>query len=298
MDRLELYRIFVAVVETQGFSRAADRLGRPRSSVSAAVMDLEARLGAKLLHRTTRVVAPTAEGAAFYERALLLLAEAEDLEGMFRRSAEQVQGRVRVDVPERVARRLLVPALGGFLEAHPEISVDLGATDRAVDLVAERVDCALRVGTPPETGASARRIGEIGLINVAAPSYLARFGEPRIPTDLARHHVAAYASPTTGRVEKWSWMEEGRECELATPNRVTVNSAEAQIACALAGLGVIQIPAYDVREHLAAGELVEFMPEARAAPMPLSLLFPHSKRPPRRVTLFADWLEGVLRLAL
>lgn len=297
MDRLDLYRIFVVVAETGGFSRAADRLRRPRSSVSAAVMELEARLGAKLLNRTTRVVALTAEGEAFRERARALLAEAEDLESLFRPSAKQAQGRVRVSAPGRVASRILAPALGGFLEAHPGISVDLGATDRAVDLIGERVDCALRVGERPEAGATARLLGEMALINVAAPGYLARFGRPEAPADLAAHRIVAYASPTTGRVEDWSWEEKGATREFSAPCRVTVDGAEAQIACALAGLGLIQIPAYDVRAHLEAGELVEVLPQARAAALPMFLLFPRHERPPRRVALFADWFEGLMRRA-
>ncbi len=294
MDRIYLYRIFTRVIETRSFTRAADTLQMPRSSVSTAIADLEARLGARLLNRTTRVVAPTDEGMEFHERCLAFLAEAEEMEGMFRASSRRIEGRIRVDMPGRIGRLIVAPALPGFLARWPGIRVELGMTDRAVDLVGERVDLALRVGPLADSGLHARRIGEIALVNVASPGYLAEYGTPLAPDDLDRHWQVAYASPSTGRVTDWEWQEGGRTRTRPVPWRVSANSAEGYIACALAGMGLIQFPAFDMTCHLAAGELVEVMPAHRPEPMPMHLLFPAAPRP-RRLTAFADWLEELLR---
>ncbi|ONA07103.1 LysR family transcriptional regulator [Burkholderia pseudomallei] len=295
MDRIDLFRVFARVVECANFTRAADTLGMPRSSVSAAIQELEGRVGARLLHRTTRKVTPTQDGAALYERCLRLIADVEETENLFRHSIVGPSGTLRVDMPGRIGRLIVAPALPEFLERYPQISVELGVTDRAVNLIEERVDCVLRVGTLSDSGLVARAIGDLPLINVASPAYLARHGVPRTPADLERHRLVNYASPSNGRVAPWEWVEGDEVKRIALRARVTVNSAEAYIACCLAGLGLIQIPAYDVNAHLRAGELVEVLPDHRAAPMPMTLLYPHRQHLSRRFQVFAEWLEALLR---
>ncbi|RZZ87577.1 LysR family transcriptional regulator [Pseudoxanthomonas winnipegensis] len=298
MDRIDLFRIFVRVVEVASFTRAADTLGMPRSSVSAAVAELEGRIGVRLLHRTTRKVAPTQDGAAFYERCLRVIADVEETEALFRQGKTKPSGKLRVDVPGRIGRLIIAPALGGFLDEYPEIDISLGVTDRAVDLVEERVDCVVRVGPLSDSGLIARTLGTLPLINVASPAYLARHGTPHAPEDLGSHWAIHYASPSSARVEPWEWMEGDTPKTLHVPGRVTVNNAEACIACCLAGLGLIQIPAYDVRDALRAGTLVEVMPGHRAAPLPMTLLYPHRQHLSRRVQVFADWVERLLKEAI
>lgn len=298
MDRIDLFRIFARIVECSSFTRAADMLGVPRSSVSAAVQELEGRVGARLLHRTTRRVSPTEDGAAFYERCRRVIADVEDTENLFRQTDAQPSGRLRIDVPGRIGRLVVAPALPGFLDRYPRIDIDLGVTDRAVDLVEHRVDCVLRVGPLGDSGLIARPIGRLPLINVASPGYLTRHGTPQSPGDLGDHWAVNYASPSSGRVEDWEWMENGALRTMSLRGRVTVNSAEAYIACCLAGLGLIQIPAYDVRRYLEAGELAEVMPGHRAEPMPMTLLYPHRQHLSRRLQVFADWLEDLLRRQL
>lgn len=295
MDRIDLFRVFARVVECANFTRAADTLGMPRSSVSAAIQELEGRVGARLLHRTTRKVTPTQDGAALYERCLRLIADVEETENLFRHSIVGPSGTLRVDMPGRIGRLIVAPALPEFLERYPQISVELGVTDRAVNLIEERVDCVLRVGTLSDSGLVARAIGDLPLINVASPAYLAHHGVPRTPADLERHRLVNYASPSNGRVAPWEWVEGDEVKRVALRARVTVNSAEAYIACCLAGLGLIQIPAYDVNAHLRAGELVEVLPDHRAAPMPMTLLYPHRQHLSRRFQVFAEWLEALLR---
>lgn len=295
MDRIDLFRIFARVVETASFTRAADGLGLPRSSVSVAVQELEARVGARLLHRTTRKVSPTQDGEAFYERCLRVIADVEETENLFRHDGEALSGRIRVDVPGRIGRLIVAPALPDFLDAHPGIDIELGVTDRAVDLVGEGVDCALRVGPLSDSGLIARAIGPLPLVNVASPAYLERHGTPRHPAELGGHRAVNYASPSTGRVEAWEWRENGALRSRALGGRVTVNNAEAAIACCLAGLGLIQIPAYDVRAHIAAGELVEVMPACRADPLPMHILYPHRQHLSRRLQSFTAWLAALMR---
>ena len=295
MDRIDLFRIFARVAECGSFTRAANALDVPRSSVSAAVRDLECRVGARLLHRTTRRVSPTQDGIAFYERCIRVIAEVDETESLFRESAVSPSGKIRLDVPGRIGRMIIAPALPEFLERYPDIDIDLGVTDRAVDLIAANLDCVLRVGPLGDSGLIARRLGELPLINVASPAYLARYGIPRHPSELATHQAVNYASPSTGRLEPWEWIEGGERHAMPLRSRVTVNSAEVYIACCLAGLGLIQIPAYDVKRQLDAGLLIEVMPDHRAESMPMTLLYPHRQHLSRRLQVFADWLASLLR---
>lgn len=298
MDRIDLFRIFARVVECASFTRAADMLGMPRSSVSAAIQELEIRMGARLLNRTTRRVTPTQDGLVFHERCLRVIAEIEDVEGLFRESRSGPGGLLRIDVPSRIGRLVVAPALPAFLSLYPDIEVSLGMTDRAVNLVEENIDCAVRVGAPADSRLIGRSIGVLPLINVASPAYLVEHGIPLHPQDLGGHKAVRYASPSTGRIEDWEWTEGAALRTLAIKGSVIVNSAEAYIACCLAGLGLIQIPAYDVKTHLAAGELVEVMPGHRAEPMAMSLLYLHRRHRSRRLTVFVDWLEELLKREL
>jgi len=295
MDRIDLFRVFARVVECANFTRAAQTLGMPRSSVSAAIQELENRVGTRLLNRTTRKVTTTQDGAALYERCLRLIADMEETENLFREASFTPGGTVRVDMPERIGRLIVAPALPAFLDAWPQIDIELGTTDRAVDLVEARIDCALRVGKLGDSGLIARPLGALTLINVASPAWLARHGVPHRPGDLASHAPIGYASPSSGRLAPWEWVDGDTVRTLETRARVTVNNAEAYIACCLAGLGLIQIPAYDVETHIRAGELIEVLPQYRAAPMPVTLLYPHRQHLSRRFQVFADWLANLVK---
>ena len=297
MDRIDLFRVFVRVVETSSFTQAANTLGMPRSSVSTSVAELEARLGTRLLHRTTRKVVPTPDGVVFYERCLRVIADIEETESLFQQDTRPT-GALRVDVPGRIGRLIVLPALPDFFAQFPDINVTLGVTDRAVDLIEQSVDCVLRVGPLQDSGLIAHTIGALPLINVASPAYLTQHGIPLTPQDLTAHWEVHYASPTTGVVEPWEYSADGGVQKLSLRGRLTVNNAEAYIAGCLAGLGLIQVPAYDVRAHLAAGELVEVLPGYRAESLPMTLLYPHRRHLSRRVRVFAEWLETLLRQTL
>lgn len=294
MDRLDALRIFLRIAETGSFTKAAADLQMPRSTLSTALQELEARIGTRLLHRTTRRVTLTSDGGAFYERGLRLVADFEETESLFREGSARPHGRLKVDAPGRVVRHVIAPALPDFFARYPEIELELGATDRAVDLVQENVDLAIRVGELGDSSLIARSLGHLELVNCASPDYLATHGTPATLADLAKHFAVNYASSFTGRIDPWEYQEGGERRTLELRSLVTVNNAESYIACCLAGLGLIQIPAYDVREELAAGRLVEVLPAWRAAPMPLTLLYPHRRHLSRRLRVFADWVSELL----
>lgn len=297
MDRFDQYRVFAQVAEMGSFIKAAHVLEVPRASVSAAVQQLEAQLGVRLLHRTTRQVRLTADGEQLLERVRPLLADVEDIDQLFQASQRQASGRLAVDVPSRIARRLIAPALPGLLRRHPRLQLVLGSSDRAIDLVQEGVDCAVRVGILHDSSLVVRPLGRIALVNCASRAYLQEHGEPLRPADLpGTYWAVGYASPTSGRELPWEYLaDDGSQQLLDVPSRVVVNNAESYIACCLAGLGLIQIPRFDVQHLLDTGELVEVMPAHRAAPMPVSLLYPHRRQRSRRLTVFQDWLEALLR---
>lgn len=296
MDRLDRYRIFMQVAEMGSFIKAAHALDLPRATVSAAVQQLEEQVGARLLHRTTRQVSLTADGGQLLERVRPLLSEAEDVEQMFLARTRQATGRLHVDVPSRIARRLLAPALPTLMRRHPGLQLVLGSSDRAIDLVQEGVDCAVRVGTLHDSSLVVRPLGGIALINCASPAYLREHGLPEQPRDLLHGHWSVgYASPRTGRELPWEWNGEDGPQTLAVPSRVVVNNAESYIACCRAGLGLIQIPRYDVQHLLDTGELAEVLPAHRAAPMPVALLYPHRRQRSRRLAVFIEWFEALMR---
>ncbi|GAJ30582.1 LysR family transcriptional regulator [Acidomonas methanolica] len=294
MDRLDLFRIFTRVVETTSFTRAAASLNLPRSTVSTAIRDLEFRLGTRLLARTTRHVVPTTDGTTFYAQCLRLIADVEEVEGLFRRDGMALHGVVRVDLPGRLGRLVVAPALPDFLDRHPGLEIELGMTDRAINLVEEGADCVVRVGVVQQAGLIARPLPELPVLSVASPAYLARHGVPRVPDDLRAHQAVHYASPSSGRVEPWEWTENAVTQTLDLPGRVTVNSAEGLIACCLAGIGMVQIPAYDAAPLIREGALVEILPDYRPEPLPVTLLYPHRRLLAPRVRSFADWLHRLL----
>ncbi|MCB2253141.1 LysR family transcriptional regulator [Pseudomonas chlororaphis] len=295
MDKLEQYRVFIQVAEMGSFIKAAHALELPRATVSAAVQQLETALATRLLHRTTRQVQLTADGAILLERARLLLSDAVELEQLFHTRQQDVFGRLNIDVPSRIARRLIAPALPRLFARYPGLKLALGSTDRAIDLVQEGVDCAIRVGALRDSSLIVRRLGHLALINCASPAYLAEHGEPQTPGDLADGHwMVGYGAPSTGREQPWEYRADGRELELGLPSRVIVNNAENYIACCRAGLGLMQIPRFDVQYLLERGELVEVLPDYRPAPMAISALYPNRNHRSRRLNAFVEWFETLL----
>jgi len=292
MDRLQAMEVFVRVAELGSFSKAAEQLGLPAATVTNAIQALEKRLGARLLQRTTRKVSLTDDGIAYLERCQRLLAEFQDVDNLFDR--EQPQGMVRVDLPERLAHKRVIPALPDFFARYPDIRIKLNASDRFVDLVAEGVDCVVRVGQLSDSTLVARRIGAMEQVTCASAEYLERHGRPQTLADLSRHVMVNYFSSRTGRELPWEYMQGGELKTLKLPGLVSVASSEAYQACCVAGLGLIQVPRSGIEELLAQGVLEEVLPDFRPPPLPVSIVYSHNRHLSPRVRVFVDWLAEVL----
>jgi LysR family transcriptional regulator for bpeEF and oprC len=296
MDRLRAMEVFTRVVETGSFTAAAHALRLPKASASTLVQALETRLGVKLLHRTTRRVSATPEGALFYDEASRLLRELGDLESGLARATASPRGRLRVDAPAAAGRQVIAPALPAFLARHPGLTVELGASDRLVDLLAEGIDCVIRGGDVHDESLVARRLGELPVVTCAAPRYLAARGTPGSPDALDGHVFVNFFSSKTGRVFEVDWQKGDRTVERRAPHLVAANDAETWIALAVAGLGLVQTPCGPaVRRHVEQGDLVLLFPDWRPAPLPLTVLYPRTRHLPARVRVFIDWVVELYR---
>lgn len=293
MNKLELLKTFVRVSELSSFTQAADSLGLPRSTVSDQVQALEELLGTRLLQRTTRKVQATQDGLLLYERSRELLAQVDELEALFRQDATALVGRIRVDMPTVLARKVVLPRLGEFAGRHPGLELEVSSTDRRVDLVREGFDLVLRVGPVLDNALVARSLGAFPMVNVASRGYLEVHGTPHSLADLARHRLVHYLSVLGGRPPGFEYLVGGKVHHLPMAGAVTVNNAEAYSAACLGGLGIIQVPVHGVREYLHSGELVALLPDHPAPPLEATLLYAH-RRLPRRVRAFMEWLEAVV----
>ncbi len=295
MDRIDQLRSFLRVAELGSFTGAADSLGLPKASVSLAVQRLEAEVGVQLLHRTTRRVQLSADGAQFQQRARDLLDDLEELQGMFRRDTSQLKGRLRVDMSSGLARQLVIPHLPAFLDGHPGLEIELSGTDRRVDLVREGFDCVLRVGLLDDNTLVARPLGVMHIVNCASPAYLAARGTPQDLADLASHALVHYVGTLGQRSPGFEYHDGQRYRSLPMRGAVTVNSGEGYSAAALAGLGIIQVPLLGARHALASGELVQILPQCVAESMPVTLLYAQRRHLPRRVAAFMDWVTALIQ---
>lgn len=292
MDRLRAMTVFARIVEARSFSKAAESLNLPRSAVTATVQRLESHLQAKLLQRTTRRVAPTPEGEEYYRRCVEILAAVDNADEALRGlGGQQPRGLLRVDMPGALARNVVLPRLGEFREAYPAIELMLSITNRVADLAQEGIDCALRVGQLYDSTLVGRPLGQMRFLTCASPGYLARRGTPRSIDELAAHDLVVYFSGRTGRPLDWDFVVGKDVVKVDAKGTVGVNDADANVLCGLAGCGLIQAGAYQVREHLAQSRLVEVLAQWRPAPMPVSLMYRDSRLAPPRVRAFSEWVR-------
>jgi DNA-binding transcriptional LysR family regulator len=291
MDQLAAMRAFVRVVEAGTFTRAAASLKTPKPTITKLIQLLEAHVHTKLLNRTTRRVTVTPDGAAYYERVVRLLADVDELDGSMAKSQASPKGRLRIDVSGALAVLVIIPALPDFHARYPDIQIDLGVTDRPVDLVGENVDCVVRGGELTDQSLVARRIGELDFITCAAPSYLARYGEPLHPTEVERsHYLVSYFHAGSGRPYPPNFTANGERYEAAARYIVSVNDGNAYVAAALAGLGIIQAPTFMVREHLEQGALRPVLAGWTAETMPLHVVYPPNRHLSNKLRIFVDWI--------
>lgn len=293
MDRFNAMRVFTRIVELGGFAKAADSLQLPRASVTILIKQLEAHLGVQLLQRTTRQVSPTLDGAAYYQRCVSLLTDLEETEAVFSTSRRNPRGTLRVDMPAGIGRFIVIPALPEFTERYPQINLEIGLNDRTVDLIREGVDCVVRGGLALDESLVARPLVMMHQVTCASPGYLQRFGVPQTMAELAGHQIVEYVSSTTGKRFGLEFQLGTELREVDLPKRIAVNSADGYLAACEAGYGLVQTPYYHVARQLAAGSLVEVLPQLQPPTLALTALYPPHRQLSTRVRVFVDWLVAL-----
>jgi DNA-binding transcriptional LysR family regulator len=288
MDSLSGFTFFVQVAETRSFVAAGRLLGVSASAVGKSVARLEEKLGVRLFHRSTRSVTLTAEGTLFLERSRRILAEIEAAELELSQATSAPRGRLRVSLP--LVSPLLLPVLGEFMLAYPEIELDLDFTDRLVDVIEEGFDAVVRTGEPVDSRLSARQLGTFELMLVASPDYLARRGTPTCPADLLEHTCLHYRFPHSGKLETWPLRQAAGEPELDLPTSMICNNIETRLCFALLGRGIACLPDFSIREPLADGRLRRVLPDHAERTGVFHVLWPASKHASPKVRALVDFL--------
>jgi len=296
VDRFDAMQAFARVVEAGSFTKAAATLHMSKTTVTQLVQQLEARLRVKLLNRTTRQVNVTADGAAYYERVVRLLADVDDAETSLSSATLQPRGRLRVDVPSPFARVILVPALLQFHGRYPDIQLDMGVSDRMVDLIGDNVDCVVRGGPITDQSLIARHAGDLGLSAYAAPAYLARAGTPVHPQELegTHHRIVGFLSSRTGKLLPYVMHRGAETIEVQGRHILSVDDGNAYLAAGLAGLGILWLPDYLAQEHHTRGELVPVFEDWSFDPMPMYVAFPPHRHVSAKLRVFIDWIVELL----
>ena len=294
MDRFDAMRAFARVVEAGSFTRAAQTLHMSKTTVTQLIQQLEARLRVKLLHRTTRRLGVTPDGAVYYERVIRLLADMEDAENSLSSATMTPRGRLRVDMPSPLARLLLVPALPAFHARYPDIQFDMGVSDRVVDLIGDNVDCVVRGGEINDQSLIARHVGDLQIGVYVAPSYVERLGAPAHPRELENtdHRIVGFLSSRTGKVDPLVLHGESERIEITGNYVLAVDDGNAYLE---AGLGVIALPVYMAAAHQACGALIPLFEDWRIDPMPLYLAFPPNRHVNAKLRVFIDWIVELMQ---
>jgi len=290
MNKLQAMEVFVHVVDTGSFTRAADQMQLPKATVSTLIQTLETTLAVKLLNRTTRQINVTADGAAYYERCLRILSDVHDAEESLSRNRASPSGRLRVDAPTAMSRDMIVPALPDFFERYPDIELQLGCSDRQIDLIEESVDCAVRGGNLNDSTLIARRVGVMGFVTCASTAYLNRFGRPTHPSDLERHRCINFFSSKTGKLYAWDFNRDGERIEINPPGLISVNDSNAYLAAGMAGLGILQMGESAIRPYIASGQFEVLLPDWSTDPLPVHVVYPQNRHLSAKVRVFVEWI--------
>jgi LysR family transcriptional regulator, regulator for bpeEF and oprC len=290
LNKLQAMQVFARVVETGGMTAAADSLQMPKATVSTLIQQLEASLGVKLLNRTTRSVAVTTDGAAYYPRCVAILGQIQDTEESLTRRHASPSGRLRVEVPTLMARLIIVPALPTFFAAFPNIDLQLGCSEGRADLIEEGIDCALWSGELEDSTLIARRVGQLYFGTCASPDYLVRHGQPRHPDELSAHVCINHFSPRTGKHSDWVFAKDGVRVQTALRGLVALDDENSYVAAAEAGLGIAQIPAFVLKDAIERGSLELVLGDWFPEPAPLSVVYPQNRHLSSKIRVFVDWL--------
>lgn len=296
MDRFDAMRAFVRVVEAGSFTKAADTLHMSKTTVTHLVQQLEARLRVRLLNRTTRRINVTPDGIAYYERVTRLLADMDDAETSLSSASVAPRGRLRVDVPTPFARLILIPALPAFLARYPDIQLDMGVSDRTVDIIGENVDCVVRGGEPTDQSMVARRVAALSLGVFASPGYLALAGTPAHPAELenSHHRIVGFSWGRAGNLYPLAMHRDGETVNVQSRYALAVDDGNAYLAAGVAGLGIMWLPRYMANAHLERGELVTLFEGWRLDPMPLYIAYPPNRHVSAKLRVFMDWVAELM----
>ncbi|MEA3122872.1 MAG: LysR family transcriptional regulator, regulator for bpeEF and oprC [Paraburkholderia sp.] len=293
MDRFIAMKVFTRVVESRSFVKAGESLQIATPQISRTVQALEAHLGARLLNRTTRSISLTEDGEAYYERCIRVLAEVDEMEAELTHAKLNPKGKVKVNLPSLIAKTVVIPALPEFFAMYPEVQVEMGLSDRQVDIIEEGVDCVIRTGELEDSGLVARRIGNLPRVTCAAPSYLEKYGEPKTLDDLRAHVAVNYVSSNTGRVRSWDFLVDGRIETLEMRSIIAVNEVDSYVTCGLHGLGIVKGALYPLVPYIKTGALREILKDFPSPPRPISIMYARNRHLPRKVRVFADWIADL-----
>jgi LysR family transcriptional regulator for bpeEF and oprC len=293
MNKLLAMEVFVQVVDSGGFTRAAENMQLPKATVSTLVQALEQALAVKLLHRTTRQVSVTSDGAAYYERCLRILSDVREAEESLSNHRVSPSGRLRVDVATGMANDIIIPALHDFFERYPDIRLDLGCSDRPVDLIEEGVDCAIRGGNLPDSALIARRIGVLQFATAATPAYFEKYGRPTHPRELVNHRCINYFSSKTGKTYEWDFVRGDETILIPAPASLAVNDSTAYMTAGLQGLGMIQMASYMIEPMLAAGKMQLVLEDWSSVPLPVNIVYPQNRHLSAKVRVFVEWMADL-----
>jgi DNA-binding transcriptional LysR family regulator len=289
MDRIAAMNAFVRVVEAGTFTKAADTLDVPNATVTRLIQGLEEDLKVRLLHRTTRSVTVTPEGATYYERVVRLLAELTDIESSTRLSQGKPSGKVRVETAAAIGAMIIVPGLADFQRQYPDVEVELGVGNRRADVVAEGVDCAIRAGEVSEQLMVARRIGTFRFVTCATPAFLELHGTPATPVELRERPAVGMMSARSTRALAFRFFDGDAEADLVLDHKLVVNDTNSYVAAGLASLGIIQAPSYAVGPAIKAGQLLPLLEDWRTPAVPVHVLYAPNRYLSAKVRVFIDW---------
>ncbi len=295
MDTLQAARVFIRVVEAASFTRAAEKLSLPKTSVSAIIGRLELLLGVKLLSRTTRSLKLTDDGLTYYKKVRELVESFDELELSVSKRASSPGGLLRVDMHVSIGRHLVIPALSTFVSQHPEINLELGLTERIVNLTEEGFDIKLHIGEAKPPSLVARELAIMKLVTCAAPSYLQRFSPPKRIEDLSQHRCAVYRLSSGGRILPWQFQQTDKPVFVIPDHTIAVNQIDGLLDVAAAGMAIIRVGLLEARAHLADGRLVRIMKKFDCDGPKIYAIYPPVRFQPYRVRVFLEWINGVFK---
>jgi len=290
MDRLQQFFIFTEVAKRQSFSEVANHLDLPRSTVTSAIQQLENHYKVRLFHRTTRKVSLTQDGQRILPECQNLLFDYEQLEQLIQTQKQHYRGTLKISMPSRIVHQVIIPELPDFYKRYPDIHLQLNSSDDITDLIEKGIDCVVRVGQLNDSSLIAHFVGHLIMVNCASPDYLQHYGIPEQLEDLHQHKLINYVGPV-GEKQGMFFYQDGT---VMMDSVLSINNTEAYIAAACAGLGIIQLPYYDVQDKIEQGILIEVLSAYTAQSLPLNILYPNRSYIPKRLEIFMDWVGEVL----